>query len=200
MPTHSKKQNPHTLEGSFLIAMPRMGDQRFESSIVFLCAHSEEGAMGFIVNQTVEEPRPVDFLKKLGVVTDKDLANMDDALKGASLHTGGPVEPGRGFVLHSSDYSADTTLKINDEICLTATLEILRDIATGKGPERFMVALGYSGWSANQLEEEISANGWLVCPADNNIIFGDNDQAKYMSVMNSMGIDPALISADTGHA
>lgn len=200
MPTHAKKKKSDSLEGSFLVAMPRMGDQRFENSIVFLCAHSEEGAMGFIVNQTLREPTLVDFWMKLGIVAEKDVPKLHETIADCSLHTGGPVEPGRGFVLHSPDYSADTTLKINDAVSLTATLEILRDLAVGRGPEHHMVALGYSGWSAGQLEEEIAANGWLVCPADEQIIFGDDDAGKYMRVMKSMGIDPALISPDTGHA
>jgi len=189
-----------SLEGKFLIAMPRMGDQRFENTVIFLCAHSQEGAMGFIVNQPAPRPGPVEFWTKLGIVTESDLEKMSETIESTSLHTGGPVEPGRGFVLHSPDYSSDTTLAINDDVSLTATLEILRDIAFGKGPECFLVALGYSGWSGGQLEEEIAANGWLVCPADSTVIFGDDDRAKYLKVMSAMGIDPALISAETGHA
>jgi putative transcriptional regulator len=188
------------LEGKFLIAMPRMGDQRFENTVIFLCAHSDEGAMGFIVNQPTARPGPLEFWKKLGIITDSDVDQMSGTIASTSLHTGGPVEPGRGFVLHSPDYTSDTTLHINQDVSLTATLEILRDLAHGKGPAHFLVALGYSGWSAGQLEEEIAANGWLVCPADSSIIFGDDDQTKYIRVMKSMGIDPKLISTDTGHA
>lgn len=189
-----------TLEGSFLVAMPRMGDSRFENTVIFLCAHSEEGAMGFIVNQPTSQPEPTDFWQKLGIVAERDLEQMERMIGDTRLYTGGPVEPGRGFVLHSSDYETDATLRVNDDIGLTATLEILRDIALGRGPGRFLVALGYSGWSGGQLEEEIAANGWLVCPSDSEIIFDRDDQTKYLRAMRSMGIDPALISAETGHA
>lgn len=189
-----------TLEGSFLVAMPRMGDSRFENTVVFLCAHSQEGAMGFIVNKPASTPEPADFWQKLGIVTERDLEQMQSIIGGTRLYTGGPVEPGRGFVLHSNDYETDATLRVNDDVSLTATLEILRDIALGRGPRRFLVALGYSGWSGGQLEEEIASNGWLVCPSDGDIIFDREDPTKYLRAMHSMGIDPSLISAEAGHA
>ncbi|MGB7286805.1 MAG: YqgE/AlgH family protein, partial [Salaquimonas sp.] len=123
----------------------------------------------------------------------KDIANSD-------LNTGGPVEPGRGFVLHSPDYTSSSTLKVNDEVCLTATLEILRDLALGRGPESFFIALGYSGWSAGQLEDEIASNGWLTCTHDAAIIYDRDNSSKYSKIMQHMGIDPSYISQETGHA
>ncbi|WP_075995781.1 YqgE/AlgH family protein [Salaquimonas pukyongi] len=189
-----------SLEGRFLVAMPRMGDARFENTVVFVCAHSDEGAMGFVVNRPLAEPGMADFMAKLGIVTDSERTILRDSLKAKSLHMGGPVEPGRGFVLHSPDFHTQSTIDVNAEVCLTATLEILRAIATNKGPDRHLVALGYSGWSAGQLEEEIASNGWLVTQADPEIIFGGHNDTKYNRVMGAMGIDPALLSADTGHA
>jgi len=189
-----------SLEGQFLVAMPRMGDSRFEETVIFICAHSEEGAMGFIVNRTLGEPGTVDFLEKLGIVAPKDMLAIPDDLAATALHMGGPVEPGRGFVLHSPDYQAQTTLAVTDEVCLTATLEILRSMATGEGPEKYFIALGYSGWSSGQLEDEIAANGWLIAPADASFVYDQDNATKYARVMGTMGIDPNLISADTGHA
>ena len=189
-----------SLEGRFLVAMPRMGDARFENTVVFLCAHSDDGAMGFVINRPLAEPSFSDFMLKLGIVTENEKAILLDSLEAKSLHTGGPVEPGRGFVLHSPDFSTESTIQVNTEISLTATLEILRAIATNKGPSRHVVALGYSGWSAGQLEEEIASNGWLVAQSDSEIVFGGQNDTKYNRVMGAMGIDPVLLSADTGHA
>ena len=189
-----------SLEGRFLVAMPRMGDARFENTVIFLCAHSDEGAMGFVINRPLAEPSFSDFMLKLGIVTENEKAILLDGFNTKSLYTGGPVEPGRGFVLHSPDFHTESTIGVNAEVSLTATLEILRAIATNKGPSRHVVALGYSGWSAGQLEEEIASNGWLVAQSDSEIIFGGRNSTKYNRVMGAMGIDPVLLSADTGHA
>lgn len=194
------QQIPTYIEGQFLVAMPQMGDSRFENTVIFVCAHSEQGAMGFIINRDLKEPSSVEFLKKLGVVNSQEIENIPSEIKNACLQTGGPVEPGRGFVLHSPDFDSKTTLKVTDEISLTATLEILRDLSIGKGPKQYMLTLGYSGWSAGQLEDEIAANGWLVCPPDSEIIFDYPNEDKYQKAMELMGIDPRLISTDTGHA
>lgn len=188
------------MEGQFLVAMPNMGDTRFENTIIFICAHSDEGAMGFIVNKAMPQPATGEFLARLGVVSDAEIGSLPENLANSELATGGPVEPGRGFVLHSPDYASSSTLVVNEEVCLTATLEILRDLAVGRGPEKFFLALGYSGWGAGQLEDEISANGWLTCKHDSDIIYDPDHAMKYSRVMNSMGIDPMLISQDTGHA
>ena len=188
------------LEGQFLVAMPNMGDARFENTIIFVCAHNDEGAMGFIINRAMANPSVTEFLKKLGLVSELDIGKIPLDVSQKELHTGGPVEPGRGFVLHSPDYHSATTLKVNGEVSLTATLEILRDIAVGKGPKDYFLALGYSGWGAGQLEDEIAANGWLTCNHGSRIIYDRDHDTKYMRVMKSMGIDPRLISGETGHA
>lgn len=192
--------DPTSLEGQFLVAMPAMGDTRFEKTVIYVCAHSEEGAMGFIVNRPVDSPTPDDFLVQLGVIGEKELPGSGAGPAMNQLRTGGPVEPGRGFVLHSPEYTSPSTLMVDGRIGLTATLEILRDLAIGKGPKEHLVALGYSGWSAGQLEEEIVANGWLVCPADPSIVFDGDDETKYERAMAILGINPGWLSADAGHA
>lgn len=183
-----------------LVAMPGMGDKRFEKAVIFLCAHSNDGAMGFIVNKPLEQPKPVDFLTSLNIVVEDEAISLPDDLRQNLLNSGGPVEPGRGFVLHTPDYKAESTIAVHENVNLTATLEILRKIATENGPERYFIALGYSGWSSGQLEDEISSNGWLVTDADPDLIFSDESEDKYSIVMQKMGIDPSLLSMDAGHA
>jgi len=189
-----------TLEGQLLIAMPNMSDPRFERAVIYLCAHSREGAMGFVVNRTMEQPTLPDFLKQLNIVSDGEERAIPQALRRMPLHSGGPVEPGRGFVLHSPDYRAETTLPIDAGVSLTATLEILRAIATGKGPRDVILALGYSGWAGGQLEEEIASNGWLTSPSDPELLFDGADETKYERALRRMGINPSLLSGEAGHA
>ncbi|MBL1406035.1 MAG: hypothetical protein COC17_05775 [Hyphomicrobiales bacterium] len=188
------------LEGQLLVAMPKMGDARFEKTVIYICAHSAEGSMGFIINKPLETPRPKDFLTQLNIVTEKESDKIPTQLMEGDLYSGGPVEPGRGFVLHSAEYEGESTIKVAKDVYLTATLEILREIAFGRGPTKYILALGYSGWSAGQLEEEISSNGWLIAKADADLIYSNNYDAKYNQAMNNMGIDPALLSTDAGHA
>jgi putative transcriptional regulator len=189
-----------SLSGKFLIAMPGMGDNRFDRSVVFLCAHSQEGAMGFIINQELESPAIPDFLMQLEIINEDEVDGIPDELAKAALNVGGPVEPGRGFVLHSYEYESDATLDVTDTVRLTATLDILRLIATGKGPKNCLVALGYAGWSAGQLEDEISSNGWLTVDADDLIIFDQDHTKKYERSLKLLGVDAALLSSDAGHA
>jgi len=189
-----------SLEGQFLIAMPGMGDQRFEKSVIFICAHSEEGAMGFIVNQTMQSPTVLEFFKQLEIVNETELAAVPAEISKLVLHMGGPVEPGRGFVLHSEEFRSDSSLRVEGDIYLTATLEILRAISTGQGPKRLMLALGYSGWAAGQLEEEIVSNGWLTSKASSDILFDSSNNSKHERALASLGIDPRLLSSDSGHA
>ncbi len=195
---------PSYLEGQLLIAMPTMSDPRFARSVIYLCAHSEDGAMGLIINQTAKNLTFPDLFDRLEMYPGDDEGVLDfEDLPEVPIHVGGPVETGRGFVLHSSDYFVkDTTLKIRNEICLTATLEILKAIASGDGPERSILALGYAGWSPGQLENEIQANGWLHCPATPDIIFsdGDTEPDKYTMALAALGIDPSHFVADAGHA
>lgn len=183
------------LSGTLLVAMPGMGDPRFEKSVIYLCAHSPEGAMGLIVNKPATELSFKDLLDQLEIPSGGSGRDI-------RVHFGGPVEHGRGFVLHSSDYEsgADSTLHVNEEFGLTATLDILEDIATGAGPELALLALGYAGWGPGQLEEEIGQNGWLTCDASPTIVFDTNDSAKWGRALQVMGIDPLLLSADAGRA
>ncbi|MFV0368675.1 MAG: YqgE/AlgH family protein [Hyphomicrobiaceae bacterium] len=193
------------LEGQLLIAMPRMIDRRFRRTVIYLCAHSDEGAMGLIINQEADNIDFADLLERLGLADGEDgiisFDEMSADLASKPVHIGGPVETGRGFVLHSSDYFVtNSTLPIRDGVCLTATLDILRAIATGEGPARMLLALGYAGWSPGQLESEIQANGWLHCPADHDLIFNTDNEAKYSRALAKIGIDPSHLVADAGHA
>ena len=189
------------LDGQLLIAMPVMTDRRFARSVIYMCAHSEEGAMGLIINQRASHISFPDLLERLGITTLSGEEGISNELLGMSVHVGGPVETGRGFVLHTADYhSSDSTLKIDDGVSLTATIDILKAIATGKGPGRSMLALGYAGWSPGQLESEIHANGWLNCPADADLVFDDDVESKYRRALAKIGIDPSFLVSDAGHA
>lgn len=190
-----------TLEGQLLVAMPSMTDRRFARSVIYVCAHSDEGAMGLIVNQRASNVSAPDLLERLGISTRADDDTVSDAIMDLSIQVGGPVETGRGFVLHSADYfAAESTLAIEEGVCLTATIDILKAIATGRGPDRAILALGYAGWSPGQLESEIKANGWLNCPADPDIIFDDDLDSKYTRAMAKLGIDLSHLVSDAGHA
>jgi putative transcriptional regulator len=189
------------LDGQLLIAMPVMSDPRFARSVIYLCAHSEDGAMGLVINQRASHISFPDLLERLGIVPSETDDNLSDNVRSLSIHVGGPVETGRGFVLHSSDYFAnDSTLPIEEGVCLTATIDILKAIAAGNGPDRAILALGYAGWSPGQLESEIQANGWLNCPADPDLIFDPDLEAKYTRALAKIGIDPSHLVSDAGHA
>ena len=189
------------LDGQLLIAMPVMSDPRFARSVIYMCAHSEEGAMGLVINQRASHISFPDLLERLGIVPSEDEAQLRDDVRAMSIHVGGPVETSRGFVLHSSDYFAnESTLPIEDGVCLTATIDILKAIAKGNGPNRAILALGYAGWSPGQLESEIQANGWLNCPADMDLIFDPDVESKYQRALAKIGIDPSHLVSDAGHA
>ena len=189
-----------SLCGKLLIAMPGMGDSRFERSVVYICAHSREGAMGFIVNRTMESPTIPEFLEQLEIISKGEKTQIPEKLSAGSMHVGGPVEPGRGFVLHTPDYESASTVEVRNNVCLTATLEILRAIATGKGPKKAILTLGYSGWASGQLEDEISSNGWLTVDATDEILFECRNREKYRKSLELLGIDESLLSSDAGHA
>lgn len=189
------------LDGHLLIAMPGMQDTRFARTVVYICAHSREGAMGIIVNKTAPDIAFSDLLTQLGIVKKGAKKGGRSGVEEIRIHRGGPVETGRGFVLHSADYFLENaTLTIADDVCLTATLDILRAIADGSGPDDAFLALGYSGWAPAQLEAEIQANGWLHGPADPAILFDDDVDTKYERALAKIGIDPAMLSLDAGHA
>lgn len=200
-PRKTRKSNSGYLDGQLLLAMPAMTDKRFARSVIYLCAHSAEGAMGLIINQEAPHISFVELLEQLKIATDEKMGKLAPALAGTPVHVGGPVETGRGFVLHSSDYiSADSTMRIGDSFCLTATVEILKAMANRKGPKRSILALGYAGWSAGQLEREIQANGWLNCPADADLVFDTELEDKYDSALSRIGVNKAHLVNDAGHA
>ncbi|MCX5481188.1 YqgE/AlgH family protein [Kaistia geumhonensis] len=189
------------LDGQFLVAMPGMLDERFARSVIYLCAHSEEGAMGIVVNQAVPQIRFSELLVQLDIIPEGPEIRLPRAASRMIVQRGGPVETGRGFVLHSADYFADnSTLPIDENICLTATLDVLKAIASGSGPESAMLALGYAGWGAGQLEEEIQANGWLSLKGDADLIFDTDLDGKYARALALIGVDPAMLSGEAGHA
>lgn len=189
------------LEGQLLIAMPGMSDNRFDHSVIYVCAHSADGAMGIILNQVIGNISFPDLLQQLGIISDKQAIRLPTGIDEMPVHRGGPVETGRGFVLHSPDYFIEnSTLPIEDDICLTATVEILKAIVDGDGPRNALLALGYAGWGAGQLESEMQSNGWLNCPADPGLIFGPDLDGKYNHALRKMGIEPGMLSSEAGHA
>ncbi|MCX2723818.1 YqgE/AlgH family protein [Roseibium salinum] len=190
-----------SLEGHFLIAMPSMADSRFEHSVIYVCSHTEQGAMGLVVNQVARHLSLEELLIQLDIVNDDDAIRLPPRVRDMNVHKGGPVEVERGFVLHSDDFILNqSTLPIDNGICLTATLEILRALALGEGPSRAMLALGYSGWAPGQLEHEIQSNGWLTAPADPGILFDRDFSSKWHRALGTLGIDPAMLFSDAGHA
>src|SRR5690349_13953033 len=189
------------LDGQMLIAMPSMRDERFSRSLIYVCAHSSEGAMGIIVNQVASNVNFPDLLVQLEVIPAADVIQLPQRAGTVKVLKGGPVETGRGFVLHSADFFIEnSTLPIDDGICLTATLDILKAIARGKGPQSAVLALGYAGWAAGQLENEMTQNGWLNCAADPDLIFGTDIDGKYEKAMRKIGIDLGKLSSESGHA
>jgi putative transcriptional regulator len=189
------------LDGQMLIAMPAMRDERFARSLIYICAHSSEGAMGIVVNQPADNIKFPDLLVQLDVIPAKDMIQLPQAAGTVKVLKGGPVETGRGFVLHSNDFFIEhSTLPIDNGICLTATLDILKAIAHGEGPQSAVLALGYAGWAPGQLENEITENGWLNCDADKDLIFGGDTGTKYEAAMRKLGIDLGKLSNEAGHA
>jgi putative transcriptional regulator len=197
-----KSENGGYLDGQFLIAMPCMSDRRFARAVIYMCAHSTQGAMGLIVNQRAPHISFPELLEKLSIGTEPKAAEfVRRSLMDMDVQVGGPVDTELGFVLHSSDYfAADSTLPINEDVSLTATVEILRAIAGGTGPNRAILALGYAGWRPGQLEDEIQANGWLHCPADLDLLFDRNLDQKYERALSKIGINPSHLVNEAGHA
>ncbi len=188
------------LDGQCLIAMPGMRDERFRRTVVYLCAHSDEGAMGLIINRSAPDLNLPELLVQLGIVDREDAIRVRPPELAVQVLKGGPVETGRGFVLHTSDYFIETsTMPIDDGVCLTHTIDVLKAIATGHGPRQAFLALGYAGWGAGQLEEEIKANGWLHCDADPSLLFDIGIETKYQRALSKLGVDPARLSSAAGH-
>jgi putative transcriptional regulator len=182
------------LEGKLLIAMPGMTDPHFEKSVIFMCAHSAEGAMGIMINKPVTGLSFHDLMEKLELKVTPGTRNFP-------ILYGGPVESGRGFVLHSGDYeSSEATLPVSEDISLTATLDILRAMADGRGPQHAIFALGYAGWNAGQIEDEIRRNGWIHCDCDSELLFKSGLDSKWSTALKKLGIDASGLSAHAGHA
>ena len=182
------------LSGQLLIAMPEMGDTRFDQSVIYICAHSDEGAMGLIVNKPATDVRFPKLLEQLDIPVGPGVRNI-------RVHLGGPVEHARGFVLHTTDYRSEAgTLDVDKRIGMTATLDVLEDLAQGRGPETSLLALGYSGWGPGQLEAELAQNAWLTCDAKDDIVFGRANEYKWTAALKVLGIDPMHLSATAGRA
>lgn len=183
-----------SLKGRLLIAMPGMGDPRFERSVVYLCEHSDQGAMGLIVNKPLPEISFEELVEQLEIRSNGSGAEL-------AVHFGGPVETGRGFVLHGAEYGNDaTSLTVDDRFRMTATLDVLHDIANGTGPQRVLFALGYAGWGEGQLESELQDNGWLTADADPDVVFAGDDSGKWAAALRGIGVDAHGLSASAGRA
>jgi putative transcriptional regulator len=184
------------LTGKILIAMPGMSDPRFQRSVILVCTHSDEGAMGLVLNHPLPEIDFGDLLEQLGI-------EADDEARQIEVRFGGPVEPGRGFVLHKvPEHGEDPEgrLRIGQALAMTTTRDILEDLAHGQGPEAAVLALGYAGWGPGQLEREMLANGWLTGDGGDELIFGARHQAKWQEALRAQGIDPSLLSGAAGRA
>lgn len=179
--------------GQMLAAMPNMADTRFSKSVIYVCSHSAEGAMGLVVNRLVQSLSFPDLLNQLDIET----YGLEEQIR---IHLGGPVDSERGFVLHSPDYRKDSTVVVGEDFALTATIDILRDMASGMGPSQSLLALGYAGWGPGQLDQEIMENGWLTVPADGSIVFDDVVETKWERALGQLGIDPRLLLDEAGHA
>jgi len=190
----------NSLEGQFLVAMPDMADERFAESVILLVGHGEEGAMGLVVNQELSNLRFADIVDELDLGDPDAVIRLPDAIRERVVMRGGPVEQGRGFVLHSSDYRSGNTYPVTEGICLTATLDILKAMAFGPAPRSALFALGCCGWSAGQLEAEIGNNGWLTVPFSSQLLFETPVEERYDAALASLHITRATLSPDAGHA
>jgi len=187
-------QGESFLEGKLLIALPGMTDERFAQTVIYMCAHSAKGAMGIVINKPIPGLSFTEVLKQLQI-------DIKPLIGEFPILYGGPVETGRGFVLHSGDYEgSDSTLPVSEDISLTATLDILRALAEGRGPKQALFALGYAGWAPGQVETEFQRNGWLHCKADPSLVFGVDPEAKWRSALQRLGIGPSGLVADAGRA
>jgi putative transcriptional regulator len=181
------------LTGKIIVSMPSLTDERFFKTVIYICAHSSEGSMGIIINKKIDYDLYPDLLEQLGI--DKPLNN-----KKLFIRYGGPVESGRGFVLHSDDMMRKETLNINKGVALTSTAEFFDDLAIGKGPKNSILALGYAGWSPGQLEDEIVQNSWMTLSVDTKFLFDDEVSTKWINAYKIMGVDPNNLSFQSGRA
>ena len=185
------------LTGKLLLAMPGMGDQRFNRAVILLCAHDEEGAMGLVINNEMPNVEFSDLAKQLKFESDIRI-NFDNIH--LPVLSGGPVETARGFLLHSGDFTRPDTMRVDDAYGVTGTTDALRDVALGNGPRDMLFVLGYAGWDAGQLDIEIQENAWLVADPDQSLVFDDDVAGKWSRAMAKLGIDPVLLSGASGRA
>jgi putative transcriptional regulator len=183
------------LMGRVLVAMPNMGDPRFHRAVVLLCAHDDNGAMGLVINHVLPGVDMRHLLEQLHIEITKDAP-----LNNIAVMSGGPVENARGFILHTHDFHQDDTIRITSDLAVTGTVDALRSVAAGTGPEKMVFILGYAGWTEGQLESEIQQNVWLVCDADPELIFNVPPEEKWNKAIGSLGIDLAMLSGETGRA
>ena len=193
MSTDGEQASGPYLEGQLLVAMPTMADPRFARTVIYMCAHSEDGAMGLVINKLLESLSFSDLLEQLEL----DPAHVN---KSIPVHFGGPVEAARGFVLHSTDYTHEATMQVDDDFALTATIDVLKAMAEGSGPRLSMLALGYAGWAPGQLDREIQENGWLTVPADEELVFDQAQDGKWERAVGRLGFDPGNLSGFAGRA
>jgi putative transcriptional regulator len=197
-----KREKAHSyLNGQLLIAMPTMQDPRFARSVVYMCTHTRDGAMGLIINQRADNISFPELLVQARIVKEGNEDSVPPAVQAMHVHVGGPVETGRGFVLHTAEFQGkDSTVNIDGTMSLTATIDILRAIARGRGPSRSLLALGCAGWSAGQLDREMQANGWLHCPSDPDLVFDPDLDRKYERALARIGVNPSHLVSQAGHA
>jgi putative transcriptional regulator len=185
--------NEGYMTGKLLVAMPYMTDSRFSQSVIYVCGHDDFGAIGLIINRTFPSLTFRELLRQLSIEVTPFCPNL-------TMYYGGSIEVSRGFILHSPDFSVESTVVIDDSFAITSTLEILRSISQGEGPKNCVAALGYTGWTAGQLENEIQENTWMIADATHELVFNDSLELKWRHAMAHIGVDPALLSLDSGHA
>jgi putative transcriptional regulator len=199
--TTPSEESMDTLKGQFLVAMPAMGDERFREAVIYVVGHSDEGAMGLIVNHSLDDMRFADILEELNLGGHDEIIRLPDDVRDRRILRGGPVQRSRGFVLHSSDYfRQDNSYPVNDDVCLTATLDVLKAIAFKNTPADALFALGYCGWSPGQLENEIRSNGWLTVPFSRELLFDMPIEDRYKAALGRLGITRASLSGVAGNA
>jgi len=183
---------PPFLSGQFLLAMPGIGDPRFEKAVIAMCVHDEEGALGIGLGRVIPRLGFHDLLKQLDIAP--------GAAPNVPIHHGGPVEPQRGFILHTGDWGGTDSVQVGDRWVLSATLDILKAIAEGKGPSRWVAALGYAGWGPGQIEQEMGRHGWFVTPGDEELLYGSDVNSRWADAFRGAGVDPRLLTAESGTA
>ena len=190
-----------SLSGQLLVAMPSIGESRFDRTVIYICSHTDKGAMGFVINRPADEIAFIDVLRQLKIIEVDGQINLPEKAREIQVVHGGPVETSRGFVLHTLEPEPILgVVKIDGTIRLSANMDILHAVAKGDGPERVVFALGYSGWDAGQLEAEIQQNGWILCPSSDDLLFDDDFETKYERALAMIGVDLGMLSTDTGRA